>query len=169
MIGVAPEGQLRRAFLYYIERERAHPYRPFLHYNSWWDLGIDPTKPRHLQSKDFTETECLDRIETVFSELADKRGVKLDSFLFDDGWDNVDTVWGFNKYFEKDGFSKLAEAVRKHRCGIGIWVSPFGGYRWKHDRRMIAAGAGREENKAAAAQRRTSDSAARRATGCVKI
>ncbi len=149
VIGVAPEGQLRRAFLYYIERERAHPYRPFLHYNSWWDLGIDPTKPRHLQSKDFTETECLDRIETVFSELADKRGVKLDSFLFDDGWDNVDTVWGFNKYFEKDGFSKLAEAVRKHRCGIGIWVSPFGGYRWKHDRRMIAGkAAGMEENKA---------------------
>lgn len=39
VIGVAPPGQLRRAFLYYLERERAHPYRTFLHYNSWYDLG----------------------------------------------------------------------------------------------------------------------------------
>ena len=35
-------GQLRRAFLYYLERERAHPYRPFLHYNSWYDIAWQP-------------------------------------------------------------------------------------------------------------------------------
>ena len=29
VVGVAPEGQLRRGFLYYLERERAQPYRPF--------------------------------------------------------------------------------------------------------------------------------------------
>ncbi|MGA2258520.1 MAG: hypothetical protein ABSG53_27975, partial [Thermoguttaceae bacterium] len=39
VIGVAPPGQMRRAFLYYLERERAHPYRPFLHYNSWYDIA----------------------------------------------------------------------------------------------------------------------------------
>ncbi|MCE5230632.1 enterotoxin [bacterium] len=148
VIGVSPEGQLRRAFLCYLERERAHPYRPFLHYNSWWDLGIDPTKPRHLQSKDFTETECLDRIEAFNRELVEKRGVVLDSFLFDDGWDNVDTVWEFNKYFP-DGLANLAAATTRCNSGIGIWLSPFGGYRWKHDRRMIAGKkAGMEENKA---------------------
>jgi hypothetical protein len=38
--GFVPKGQLRRGFLLgYLERERAHPYRPFLHYNSWYDLG----------------------------------------------------------------------------------------------------------------------------------
>ena len=37
--GVVPEGQLRRGVLYYVERERAHPYRTFLHYNSWYDIG----------------------------------------------------------------------------------------------------------------------------------
>ncbi|MEN6625390.1 MAG: enterotoxin [Candidatus Sumerlaeia bacterium] len=148
VIGVAPDGQLRRSFLCYIERERAYPYRPFLHYNSWWDLGIDPTKPRHLQSKDFTETECLDRIEAFNRELVQKRGVVLDSFLFDDGWDNVDTVWEFNKYFP-DGLANLAAATTRSKSGIGIWLSPFGGYRWKHDRRMIAGEkAGMEINKA---------------------
>jgi len=39
VVGVARAGQLRRDFLEYIERERAHPYRTFLHYNSWYDLG----------------------------------------------------------------------------------------------------------------------------------
>jgi hypothetical protein len=31
---------MRRAFLTYLERERAHPYRTFLHYNSWFDIGF---------------------------------------------------------------------------------------------------------------------------------
>ena len=39
VIGVARAGQRRRDFLAYVERERAHPYRTFLHYNSWYDLG----------------------------------------------------------------------------------------------------------------------------------
>ena len=30
VLGLAPRDQLRRGFLYYLERERAHPYRPFL-------------------------------------------------------------------------------------------------------------------------------------------
>jgi len=42
VLGVAPAGQMRRAFLYYLERERAHPYRPFLHYNSWYDTAWNP-------------------------------------------------------------------------------------------------------------------------------
>ncbi|HKF53597.1 MAG TPA: hypothetical protein VKB26_14880, partial [Candidatus Acidoferrales bacterium] len=33
VVGVTATGQLRRDFLRYIERERAHPYRTFLHYN----------------------------------------------------------------------------------------------------------------------------------------
>jgi len=39
VIGVATPGQLRRDFLAYLELERAHPYRTFLHYNTWYDLG----------------------------------------------------------------------------------------------------------------------------------
>ena len=39
VLGVTPPNQLRRGFLYYVERERAHPYRSFLHYNSWYDIA----------------------------------------------------------------------------------------------------------------------------------
>src|ERR1035437_8100012 len=37
VIGTVPRGQLRRGFLSYVERERAHPYRPFLYYDAWFD------------------------------------------------------------------------------------------------------------------------------------
>ena len=39
VIGATTQGQMRRTFNAYIERERAHSYRTFLHYNSWYDIG----------------------------------------------------------------------------------------------------------------------------------
>src|ERR1700677_2970156 len=78
--GVTPAGQLRRGFLAYVERERAHPYRPFLHYNSWYDIA--------WANRKYNEAESLDAINQVGQELARQRGVRLDSFMFDDGWDD---------------------------------------------------------------------------------
>ena len=40
------------------------------------------------------------------TELHQKRGVKLDSFLFDDGWDDHASLWGFNSGFP-NGFTPL--------------------------------------------------------------
>ena len=40
VIGVFPPGQRRRGFLHYLERERAHPYRPFLHHNNGEQIGL---------------------------------------------------------------------------------------------------------------------------------
>ena len=91
VIGVAREGQMRRDFLAYLERERAHPYRTFLHYNSL-------VRPR-LLSRRTTEADALDRVNAFGRELTEKRGVKLDSFLFDDGWDNHESLWKFNSGF----------------------------------------------------------------------
>ena len=41
-----------------------------------------------------------------------KRGVRLDSFLFDDGWDNPGSLWEFNKGFP-DGFTHGLATGRK--------------------------------------------------------
>jgi hypothetical protein len=118
VVGVAREGQLRRDFATYIERERAHPYRPFLHYNSWYDIGyLTP----------YTQQQALDRIHAFGEELSVKRGVKLDSFLFDDGWDDLSGSWNFNKGFPQ-GFVPLKEAAAKYGAAPGIWLSPWGGY-----------------------------------------
>jgi len=119
VIGVVPEGQLRRGFLHYLERERAHPYRPFLHYNSWFDIAWHDRK--------MTEKECLEAIEAFGEELITKRGVKLDSLVFDDGWDDNSTLWGFNDGFP-NGFAPLRAAARKHRSAVGTWMSPWGGW-----------------------------------------
>ncbi len=59
VIGVTAPGRLRRDFLTYVERERAHPYRTFLHYNSWYDLGYFTR---------YTAAQALERIHAFGSE-----------------------------------------------------------------------------------------------------
>ncbi len=118
VVGVAPAGQMRRAFLSYLERERAHPYRTFLHYNSWFDIGF---------GNPYTQQEALDRIHAFGEELNKKRGVTLDSFLFDDGWDDLGDLWKIRADF-KDGFAPLTQAAAAYGTAPGIWLSPWGGY-----------------------------------------
>ncbi|TAN04920.1 MAG: enterotoxin [Rhodanobacteraceae bacterium] len=119
VIGVAHTGQMRRDFGNYIERERAHPYRPFLHYESWYDLGFFTP---------YTEAGALNRINTFGQELAVKRHVKIDSFVFDDGWDNYQGDWAFSKTRFPDGFVPLCKAAAKYGAAPGVWLSPWGGY-----------------------------------------
>jgi hypothetical protein len=90
VIGVSPPGQMRRGFLNYLERERAHPYRTFLHYNTWYDVGF---------GKPYDAADVLDVIHAFGAELVRKRGVKMDSFLLDDGWDNPHSSWQMNAGF----------------------------------------------------------------------
>ncbi|MFZ1939448.1 MAG: enterotoxin [Terracidiphilus sp.] len=129
VIGVAASGQLRRDFLAYLERERAHPYRTFLHYNTWYDLG---------EGGRYSETQALNRIQTFGQELVRKRSVTMDSFLFDDGWDNTHKLWSFNSGFP-DGFTNVRKAAAQYGFGIGVWFSPWGGY-GKEKEERIAAG-----------------------------
>jgi hypothetical protein len=126
VIGVAQRGQMRRDFLEYIEEERAHPYRTFLHYNTWYDLGGQ-----------YTEAQALDRVHSLGEELVRQRHVKMDSFLFDDGWDDPHSVWRFNRDLP-DGFSKIHETAEQYGFGIGVWLSPWGGYGDRKTARITA-------------------------------
>lgn len=119
VLGVAAPGQMRRGFSAYIERARTHPYRTFLHYNSWFDIAWDGQK--------YDEAKSLDVINQFGRQLVRQRGVKLDSFLFDDGWDDNKTLWQFHSGFP-DGFIPLKKAAAEYDAGIGVWISPFGGY-----------------------------------------
>jgi len=121
VFGVAEPGQLRRWFLTYIERRRAHPYRPFLHYNSWYHLNI--ARPdNHM-----TEAECLAAVEQIGRELVERRGVKLDAFVWDDGWDDFNSLWDFHQDFPV-GFKNLRKAAARFGAAQGVWLSPWGGY-----------------------------------------
>src|ERR1017187_3022600 len=127
VVGFVRPGQLRRDFLAYLERERAHPYRPYLHYNSWYDIGY---------FSKYDEAAALNVINTFGEELSVKRGVKLDSFLFDDGWDNDATLWQFDKTNFPNGFAPLQQAAAKYGAAPGIWLSPWGGYGKPHEERI---------------------------------
>lgn len=117
--GVTPPAQLRRGFLYYAERERAHPYRPYLHYNSWYDLSWVDRKMK--------EDSCLNRIRIYGDSLIRKRHVPLKAFLFDDGWDNDSTLWQVSNSFP-NGFRTMDQLAASYGAHLGLWLSPWGGY-----------------------------------------
>ncbi|MGC2228835.1 MAG: enterotoxin [Candidatus Sulfotelmatobacter sp.] len=118
VIGAAPPGQMRRGFLNYVERERAHPCRTFLHYNTWYDIGF---------GKPYDAAAVLDVIGAFGTELVRKRGAKLDSFLLDDGWDNPHSTWQMNSGFP-GGLAPLNREANAYGAAMGVWLSPWGGY-----------------------------------------
>jgi hypothetical protein len=129
VIGAAHPGQMRRDFLNYVELERAHPYRTFLHYNSWYDLGYFDR---------YNEQGALAVVNAFGEQLTKQRGVKLDSFLFDDGWDDPSTLWHFNPGFP-DGLTKVSAAAASFGAAPGIWLSPWGGYDKPKEQRLANA------------------------------
>lgn len=118
VLGVTPAGLLRRGFAAYLENERATPFRTFLHYNSWYDIGYFTP---------YTEADALAAIEAFGAHLTRQRGVRVDSFLFDDGWDDHAHLWQFSKDFPR-GFTPLRAAAQQIGAGVGVWLSPWGGY-----------------------------------------
>jgi len=126
VIGVSPPGQMRRGFLNYVERERAHPYRTFLHYNSWYDIGF---------GKPYDAAAVLDVINAFGTELVRRRNVKLDSFLLDDGWDNPHSTWQMNTGFP-EGLTPVTRAAQQYGAAMGIWLSPWGGYEEAKQQRL---------------------------------
>ncbi len=130
--GVAPAGQMRRGFLCYLEAERAHPYRPFLHYNSWYDIAWHPFA--------LNETNCLEAIRTFGDRFVRAHEVKVDAMVFDDGWDDPKSLWQFHRGFP-NGFTPLAELCRNYGMRLGVWLSPFGGYGVPKEQRLVFGGA----------------------------
>ncbi|MRT06281.1 alpha-amylase family protein [Ewingella americana] len=121
--------QLRRSFNQFINAVRARPYQPYLHYNSWMDIGFFTT---------YTEQEVLSRMDTYADELIKKRGVKLDGFLLDDGWDDRTGKWLFGPAFSK-GFGAVKEKADILHTSVGLWLSPWGGYNKPRDIRVSHA------------------------------
>jgi hypothetical protein len=134
VVGVTPEGQLRRGFLHYIERERPQPYRTFLHYNCGYQVGCEFWRVRRYGKPeeferfvDGQEKLWLELMDVFGRELVEKRGVVLDSFVHDHGWDDVGKVWQFHRGYAR-GLVPERSAAAKYDSAVGIWFSPWGGY-----------------------------------------
>jgi hypothetical protein len=137
LVGVAPAGQLRRAFLYYLERERAQPYRPLLHYNNGPESGnlywMQKGPEARVAFRRDQQRVWLAAIDTFGRELVQKRGVVIDSFAHDHTWDDENLVWQFNDGYPQ-GFAPAQQLAAKYGSHVGVWFSPFGGYRGRRIR-----------------------------------
>lgn len=134
VVGLAPEGQRRRAFLYYLERERAQPYRPFFHYNNGSEIGCVywarklHGKPGEAEAfRRDQQRVWLEAIDAFGRELVEKRGAVVDSFAHDFEWDDENLVWQFHEGYP-DGFGPAQRTAAKYGSHVGVWLSPFGGY-----------------------------------------
>ncbi len=126
VIGVAPAKQLRRAFLYYVERERARPSIPFLHYNGWYDAAP-------------SAEQIMGVVKHFHEELVIKRGVPICSYLVDDGWDSVNEgLWKESPQLFPGGFKALKGQMEKQGGRLGVWISPLGGYNGDKERTSLA-------------------------------
>ena len=134
VVGVAPAGQMRRAFLHYLERERAFPYRPFFHYNNGSEAGCEYWKRRlHGQPGEAEAFQArqqavwLAAIDRFGAELVQARGAVLDCFAHDYAWDDETRVWQFHDGYPR-GFAPARRAAERYGAHVGVWLSPWGGY-----------------------------------------
>ena len=125
VVGLMAEGQARRSFLAYSERERAVPWRPMPVYVSWYELNIDRNNSADY-STTMTVEQCTDVVQQWKTNLYDRYGVAPEAFMWDDGWDNYGT-WTFNPHFP-NGFSEPDAVARQMGSGMGAWLGPVGGY-----------------------------------------
>jgi len=119
VVGVTPPGQLRRGFLHYLERERAQPYQPLLHYNNGFEIGYEywcrkqHGQPGEAEAFRLKEQQVwLEAIDVFGRELVANRGVVVDSFAHDYGWDDENLVWQFHEGYA-DGFRPAQQAAAK--------------------------------------------------------
>jgi len=132
MIGYFPVKQRRRTFQYYIEREKASRSRTYLHYNAWYDIA------------ELSEEKLTKVANSYYEELVKKRGVKLDGFVLDDGWDNYNlNLWVPDKTRFPNGFAGLQKLLKSTGgAKLGLWISPCGGYGGQKERLELVKKAG---------------------------
>src|ERR1035441_2624191 len=97
---------------------RVAPIRPFLLYNSWYDL----------QRLAMNHGNTLARVADFERLLLSKYGLHLDSFVLDDGWDDMNKLWTIDPRRFPNGFTDLAGALKGIDSHLGLWFGPIGGY-----------------------------------------
>eukprot|EP00929_Paragymnodinium_shiwhaense_P050640 TRINITY_DN254_c0_g3_i1.p1 TRINITY_DN254_c0_g3~~TRINITY_DN254_c0_g3_i1.p1 ORF type:complete len:940 (+),score=152.14 TRINITY_DN254_c0_g3_i1:84-2903(+) len=138
---------LRRHFLAYLDVIRPTQPRTHLHYTTWYDLrhtpcmdssplGVSSCSAAHPLSGQLLTT----RLQTVHSQLTELRGVQLDGMLVDDGWDasSADPWQADAARFTAGGLASLQQTAGTRGASVGLWMSPWGGYREAGKRRIRA-------------------------------
>jgi hypothetical protein len=124
--GLSPNPQVKLWFWKYLDRIRVLPLKPFLLYNTWYDVRAPEMVKSPAQV--MNEKNLLRIIESFKKKMVEKHGLKLDAFVLDDGWDVYKSDWVLSKSQFPQGLKPVSEALKEIGAKLGMWFGPIGGY-----------------------------------------
>lgn len=127
IIGSSPSAKkIEESFMDYVDSIKVNGTRPYLLYNSWYDLR----NPSIVQDSVgiMNEESVLKTIKVFKEQLYDKYDIALNAFVLDDAWDNYRSLWGIDSSRFPHGFAPLVNALGSMHSELGLWASPFCGY-----------------------------------------
>ncbi len=126
VIGIIPNSEVKNFFFDYLNDIRVAKLRPYLLYNSWYDLRA----PEMVKNKkNIMNEENTKRIIKLFNKnMTKKYGVHLDAFVLDDGLDVYRSDWQLSKSQFPNGLKPISDELKKTNTKLGIWFGPIGGY-----------------------------------------
>ncbi|BAX79302.1 alpha-amylase family protein [Labilibaculum antarcticum] len=133
IFGLSPDIYVKKHFMNYINDIKVAIDRPYLLYNSWYDLRGDHypvgSYVKELQAIDYMNEKNVLRLYDAFQEnFTKKYDIQLDAFVLDDGWDVYESAWELNKKEFPNGLSPIIKKFHQNNIDLGIWFGPTGGY-----------------------------------------
>jgi len=126
VMGLTPDPHVRLWFDRYLDSVRVAPLRPYILYNSWYDLRA-PEMVEH--GKNVMNVANVERIMAAFHrKLTEPFGIGLDAFVLDDGWDVYRSDWVLRDEQFPGGLGPVARGLAGEGTDLGIWFGPTGGY-----------------------------------------
>jgi hypothetical protein len=124
--GLSPNPQVKLWFWKYLDRIRVLPLKPFLLYNTWYDVRAPEMVKSPAQV--MNEKNLLRIIESFKKKMVEKHGLKLDAFVLDDGWDVYKSDWVLSKSQFPRGLKPVSDGLKEIGAKLGMWFGPIGGY-----------------------------------------
>ncbi len=126
VFGITPDLRVKYWFFRYLDKIRVAPLRPYLLYNSWYDLRAPEMVKNPLRV--MNQKNTLRIINLFRKNLTEKYGIKLNAFVLDDGWDEYRSDWKLSRKQFPNGLKPIEKALDKTGTALGIWFGPIGGY-----------------------------------------
>ncbi|MHB8079624.1 MAG: alpha-amylase family protein [Candidatus Krumholzibacteriia bacterium] len=133
VMAATPDTRVRYWFDRYLDSVRVAPLRPYTLYNSWYDLR-SAEYPRVTPDHVMNEANVLRIARLLQENMVGKRGITLDAFVLDDGWDVYESDWVLRPAQFPRGLAPIVAELAKTRTRLGLWLGPTGGYSFHRKR-----------------------------------
>ncbi len=126
VLALTSDRHVKRWFMQYLDSVRVAPLRPYLLYNSWYDVRAPEYTDR---PEDVMNEAGVLRIIADFARVQQRYpDFRLDAFVLDDGWDVYKSDWVLRPGEFPRGLQPIVAALDSINCDLGIWIGPIGGY-----------------------------------------